>query len=90
MVVVKAKMGHGPVRSRESMSLILDNGDIHHFFALHDGVHHSWTRRYRGRYDDALQSELRRPNAAVVSHELGSLRLVDGSEDRDSAEALAS
>ena len=46
-----------------SMSLVLDNGDIHHFFALHDGVHHSSTRKFRGNYRAAVCRELARPGS---------------------------
>ena len=71
------------------MSLVLDNGDIHHFFALHDGVHHASTPRFRGRYDAAVRWELRRPNAHVVGEEAGGLRLIDSFTGPGEPEALA-
>lgn len=52
--------------ARAGVSLVLDNGDVHHFFALSDGVHHSYTTRYRGRYDQAVAAELQRPGAHVT------------------------
>jgi hypothetical protein len=83
-------MGDGGGSGRTSMSLIFDSGEIHHFFALRDGVHHSWTGRFRDHYDAALQYELRRPNAEVVSHELGNLWVVEGAVAADEQAVLAS
>lgn len=48
------------------MSVVLDNGDTHLFFPFPDGVHHSFTRRFRGQYEDAVANELRRPHAEIV------------------------
>jgi hypothetical protein len=66
MVVIQARMGGCEPSSRYSMSIVLDDGEIHHFFALADGVHHSSTRRFRGRYEAAINRELARPNAEVI------------------------
>jgi hypothetical protein len=71
------------------MSLVLDSGEIHHFFALHDGVHHSWTGRFRGRFDDALRYELRRPHAEIVDLAHANLRFLDPLAG-EPTEALAS
>ncbi len=89
MVLVRAKLCDGRGSGRTSMSLIMENGEIHHFFALHDGVHHSTTGRFRGRFDDAVAYELRRPNAEVVNHELVGLWLLEGPAESE-APALAS
>ena len=66
MMIIRARVdtrkGFGP----HSMSMVFDNGDIHHFFALHDGVHHSYTRQFRGRYRSAINRELTRPDAEVL------------------------
>jgi hypothetical protein len=66
MIVIRAPMASGDPHSRHSMSVVLDDGEIHHFYALSDGVHHSSTRRFRGRYDAAVNRELARPHAEVV------------------------
>lgn len=72
MVIIEAHLsamgahGTNAPAGRRSMSLVLDNGDIHHFFSLSDGVHYSSTRRFRGRYRAAVSRELARPHAMVV------------------------
>jgi hypothetical protein len=76
MVVIEARMNAGRDASRLSMSIVLDNGDIHHFFSLHDGVHHSTTQRYRGRYEEAVACELSRRSARVVDGDASALLYV--------------
>ncbi|MHB8577234.1 MAG: hypothetical protein ACYDCQ_18130 [Dehalococcoidia bacterium] len=74
MVIIQARLGghrSGHSGGRASMSIVLDNGDIHHFFALPDGVHHSKTHQYRGSYRAAVKRELARPGAVVLSDESG-------------------
>jgi hypothetical protein len=90
MVIVRAKLGDIGGPGRSSMSVVLDSGEIHHFFALHDGVHHSWTARFKGDYDAALLYELRRPNAEIVNPELTNLWVVDGGISGDDPAVLAS
>ncbi|MPZ22155.1 MAG: hypothetical protein GEU28_01105 [Dehalococcoidia bacterium] len=48
------------------MSLVLENGDVHHFYAVHDGIHHSYNAELRGHYERALAREMSRPGARVV------------------------
>jgi hypothetical protein len=48
------------------MSLILENGDVHHFYAAGGRVHHSYSTEFRGRYERAVSRELSRPGAQVV------------------------
>ena len=52
--------------TKTTYSMVLPNGDVHPFFPLHDGVHHSFSRRFRGRFDRALDTELSRPGAEVI------------------------
>jgi hypothetical protein len=66
MMIIRARVDTRKGFGRHSMSMVFDNGDIHHFFALHDGVHHSYTRQFRGRYPSAINRELTRPNAEVL------------------------
>ena len=75
MVIIQARMGPGgDQHGRVSMSIVLDNGDIHHFFALSDGVHHSSTHRFRGSASAAVHRELSRPCAEVVYDDSGPVR----------------
>ena len=48
------------------MSLVLENGDVHHFYSFVGGVHHSFTYDLRGRYEQAISRELARPGAQIV------------------------
>lgn len=48
------------------MSLVLENGDVHHFYSLSGGVHHSYNTDLRGRYQQAVSRELSRPGAQIV------------------------
>jgi hypothetical protein len=48
------------------MSLVLENGDVHHFYSLAGSIHHSYNRELRGRYEHALSRELARPGAEIV------------------------
>ncbi len=66
-LLVKAPMTGPTGKFSMAYSIVLPNGDVHRFFALADGVHHAFTRRHRGRFDDARESELARPDALVVS-----------------------
>ena len=66
MIIIRARVHARQGFGRHSMSMVFDNGDIHHFFALQDGVHHSYTRRFRGHYQAAINRELTRHNAEVL------------------------
>ena len=56
-------------RSKLALSLVLDNGDIYHFYCLSQGIHWVRTSRYRGRYEEAVRRELGRSGAKVVAEE---------------------
>lgn len=66
VTVVRFQLQAADGRQQTALSLILSNGDIHHFYCLSDGVHHSYNRRYRSNYAAALAAELSRPGASVV------------------------
>ena len=51
---------------QQVLSFILSNGDVHRFYALSDGVHHSDNRRHHGDCAAALAAELRRPSAIIL------------------------
>ena len=48
------------------MSLILENGDVHHFYSAGGSIHHSYITELRGRYEQAVGRELSRPGAQIV------------------------
>ncbi|MEX2236281.1 MAG: hypothetical protein WEB00_01910 [Dehalococcoidia bacterium] len=48
------------------MSLILENGDVHHFYAVDGDIHHSYNTELRGRYEHAVNREMARPGAEIV------------------------
>lgn len=48
------------------MSLVVENGDVHHFYAVDGGIHHSYNTELRGRFEQALSRELSRPSAEIV------------------------
>ena len=52
---------------KTTLSLVLDNGEIYHFFSLADGVAWSHTDRYLGRYAEAVRREMGRKKACVVA-----------------------
>lgn len=52
--------------ARTTYSFVLPNGDIHHFYSLTDGVHHSYSRKYRGSFEQAISAELERPGARIA------------------------
>ncbi len=52
--------------AKTTYSFVLPNGDIHHFYSLTDGVHHSYSRKYRGSFERALGAELERPGARIA------------------------
>jgi hypothetical protein len=56
-------------RSKLALSLVLDNGDIYHFYCQPQGVHWTSTSRYRGKYEEAVRRELRRSGARAVAEE---------------------
>jgi len=89
MVVIQARMNNSRLNGRLSMSIVLDNGDIHHFFALNDGVHHSSTRRFRGSYGTAVESELARPGARVVAEGVTGLAYFDAPDADLAGEPVA-
>ncbi len=66
MVVIRSTLVDGGGVTRDTMAVVMDSGDVHYFFPLPDGVHYSYTLRYRGRYDEAVASELERANAEVI------------------------
>ncbi len=66
MVIIRGTLLDANGVARFTMSLVLNNGEIHHFYPLSDGVHYSHTSYYRGRYQDAVASELQRPNAEIA------------------------
>ena len=57
------------VESKEmfTIAVVLDTGDIFHMFSLSDGVHWSQSSEYRGRYEQAVEQEMRRTNATIVA-----------------------
>jgi hypothetical protein len=48
------------------MSLVLENGDVHHFYAVDGSIHHTYNSELRGRYAQAVSRELARPKAEIV------------------------
>ena len=67
MVIISWSLPQSGVETGLScMSLILENGDVHHFYSLAGGVHHSFTYDLRGRYEQAISRELARPSAQIV------------------------
>lgn len=48
------------------MSLILENGDVHHFYSVDGSLHHSYNTEMRGRYEHALNREMSRPGAQII------------------------
>ena len=66
MVIIRSTLRDADGVARFTMSMVMGNGEIHHFYPLSDGVHYSHTSYYCGRYRDAVASELQRPNAEIV------------------------
>lgn len=52
--------------AKTTYSFVLPNGDIHHFYSLTDGVHHSYSRKFRGSFERAINAELERPGAKIA------------------------
>lgn len=50
-----------------TLAVVIDSGDIFHIFCLSDGVHWSHSAEYRGRYEQAVEQEMRRTNATIVA-----------------------
>jgi hypothetical protein len=48
------------------MSLILENGDVHRFYAVGGDIQHTHTTEFRGRYEHAISREMSRPGAQIV------------------------
>lgn len=67
MMLIRARMCNPRSNERYSMSIVLDDGEIHHFYALSDGVHYASTGRFHGQYDAAIRHELSRPDAEILS-----------------------
>ncbi|MSQ61645.1 MAG: hypothetical protein EXR43_03575 [Dehalococcoidia bacterium] len=68
MVIVRSSLPNPSGVPHNSMSVVLDNGDTQIFFPFPDGVHHSFTRRFRGQYEEAVANKLRRPHAEIGMH----------------------
>jgi hypothetical protein len=66
VVIIEAILTASRGQGLKTSSILLPNGDVHHFFPLSDGVHHSFSRRFRGRFDEAMAFELSRPGATIV------------------------
>ena len=66
VIIIRSSLVDASGVPHYTMSLVMDNGDTHHFFPLNDGVHYSYTLRYRGNYDEAVAHELHRPHAEIV------------------------
>ena len=60
---------HNEVEDRDmyTVSLVLDSGDIYHFFALSDGVHWAHSSQFKGNYLRAVKEEMKRANAKIVA-----------------------
>lgn len=54
-------------REMSVVSVVMDTGDIYHLFSLADGVHWSRSSEYRGRYETAVEQEMKSPNAQIIA-----------------------